>query len=308
MPNINYIFALSLTIISIGYLIKKLNIVSEKDGKILAKIILNVTLPALIFTIVPNIELNSSLILLPLICIIYCTFVIMICFILFKNVPPEIKGLLLMCVIGFNIGLFAYPLIQGIWGKEGLQYIAIFDIGNAFIVFCLCYIIAAIYSPKNNSENIEIDLKTIGKSLLKSVPLLSYIIALLLNILNINLPSFIQDVAATLALANMALTLLLLGIFLNFSFNKEEWNNILRVLIIRYLFGISIGLLLFFILPFSILYRGVILVALILPIGMVIIPYAIEFEYDEKLVGSIVNFTIIISFILMWIIIFLLGI
>ena len=41
----------------------------------------------------------------------------------------------MMIVPGFNIGLFAYPLVEGIWGQEGIKYFGMFDMGNAFIVF-----------------------------------------------------------------------------------------------------------------------------------------------------------------------------
>ena len=41
--------------------------------------------------------------------------------------------------------------------------------------------------------------------------------------------------------------------------------------------------------------------------GMGTILYAVEFEHDEKIAGTIGNLTIIISFILMWIIVIVAG-
>jgi predicted permease len=308
MTNVNYIFLLSLTIIIIGFILKKLNIISEKNGETVAKIVFNVTLPALILSIISSIEIIPSLGLITLISILYCFPIITLAFIIFKMYPQEIKGLIFMAVIGFNVGHFAYPLIEGIWGDEGLKYIAMFDIGNAIVIFIIVYILGLIFSPKNDFHNKKELAKTISKKLLKSAPLMSYFIALILNLLNIEFPLFLTDLLDVLSRANMSLTLLLLGIFLNFKFQRKQWKNILKVLIIRYSFGLVIGLLLYFTLPFDQLYRGILAIALILPIGLAIIPFAVEFEYSEKrFAGTLANLTIIISFILVWIVILSLG-
>jgi predicted permease len=308
MTDVNYIFLLSLTIIIIGYILKKLNIISEKNGETIAKVVFNVTLPALIISVISSTEITPSLGLITLISIIYCIPIIILTFFLSKKYPREIKGLIFMAVIGFNVGHFAYPLIQGIWNKEGLKYIAMFDIGNAIVVFVIVYILGLIFSPKNDFHDKKELVKIILKKLLKSAPLLSYFIAISLNLFNIILPLFIVDLLSVLSRANMALTLLLLGIFLNFKFERTQWKNILKVLIIRYSFGLLIGLLLFFTLPFDLLYRGILAIALILPIGLAIIPFAVEFNYtDKRFAGTLTNLTIIISFILVWIVILALG-
>ena len=308
MTDVNYIFLLSLTIITIGYILKKLNIISEKNGETIAKIVFNVTLPALILSVVSSIEITPSLGLITLISILYCIPIIILALFLFKKSPREIKGLTLMAVIGFNVGHFAYPLIQGIWSDEGLKYIAMFDIGNAIVVFVIVYILGLIFSPKNDFHDKKELVKIILKKLLKSAPLMSYFIAIIINLFNVILPLFIVDLLDVLSRANMALTLLLLGIFLNFKFERTQWKNILKVVIIRYSFGLLVGLLLFFTLPFELLYRGILAIALILPIGLAIIPFAVEFDYTEKrFAGTLANLTIIISFILVWIVILALG-
>ena len=304
----NLVFFLSLIIIAIGYIIKKLNIVSQEEGKGIAKLILNVTLPCLVLYVVTSLEFSSELFLLFFICLIFSAVVLTFGFIVFRKYPKEIRGILLMCIIGFNIGLFAYPLIEGIWGIEGLQHIALFDFANAFVIFGICYVIAAVYSPKNENVDNKVDYKYIGKKLLTSAPLISYIVAIILNLNGFRFPDFFSELLSVISRANMALTLLLLGIYLNFKFEKSEWGLILKVLLIRYVFGLAVGIFLFFILPFSLLYRTILLVALILPIGMAVVPFAVEYEYNENLVGIIVNLTIVISFILMWIITLVVGV
>jgi len=307
MSNVNYVFLLSLIIIIIGYILKKANIITEENGKIIAKVVFNVTLPSLIFRVISSTEITPSLGLITLISIVFCIPISILSIRLFRNYPKNVKGLIIMAVIGFNVGHFAYPIIEGIWGQEGLKYIAMFDIGNAVVVFIIVYILGLIFSPKNEFNNNQDLFKHILLQLLKSAPLLSYIISLIFNFLNISFPTFINDLLDILSRANMALALLLLGIFLNFKFDKTQWKNIFSVLVIRYSFGLIIGLILFFLLPFDLLYRGILAIALLLPIGLAIIPFTVEFEYDEKLAGIVSNLTIIISFILIWALILILG-
>ncbi|TFG28195.1 MAG: AEC family transporter [Promethearchaeota archaeon] len=311
MADVNYIFLLSLTIIVIGYVIKKLNIITEENGKIVAKVIFNITLPAVILKITSNIEFKMSLILLPIINIAFGFLMAAIGLIIFRNYSRETKGLILMTLIGFNVAHFSFPLVEGIWGDEGLALIALVDAGNAFTIFVLCYIVGSIFAPNANIDEKGIDFKDIGKRLFKSAPLLSYFSALFLNFSGIgeSLPLFFWDLLDILARANTALSLLLLGIYLNFKFEKTEWTTIVKILITRYSFGLLVGLLLFFFLPqnqFDILFRIIITISLIFPVGLALIPFSVEFEYNQKLISIIANLTIILSFTLVWILILIL--
>ena len=308
MVDINYVFLLSLSIIVIGFILKKLNIIAEEHGKVIAKIVFNVTLPAIVLRVMSTLEFNMSLILIPLIMILFSLGVLVFTLILFRKAPRERKGLILMTVIGFNVVHLAFPLVEGIWGAEGFMYIALVDAGNAIIIFLICYLIGAIYSPKIDSEGIDVNYKYIGKKLLKSTPLIAYIIGLSINFSGATIPDFAMDILIILGRANTALTLLLLGIYLNFKFEKAEWGVIIKVLVIRYSIGLTVGLILFFYLPFNHVYRMIILIALILPVGLSVIPFSVEFDYNERLINMMVTLTIIISFSLMWILVLILGV
>jgi len=306
--NANYVFLISLTIIFIGFIIKKIGILKEEHGRIIAKLILNVTLPALILEVFSNIEIQPTLILLPLIALAHSALIIPFSLLFYRNAPIKKKGLFLMTTIGFNIGLFAYPMIEAIWGAEGMEYIIMFDLGNSFVVFIFSYTLGFIYSKDMKPEKDKLEVKTILKRIVKSVPLIVLFLALIINLLGVILPIFVMDLLNILSQANMALTLLILGIFINFNFEKSNWKNIIKVLLIRYGFGFISGILIYLFLPFEKIYNALIFIALILPIGMSAIPFSVEFGYDERIASSLVNLTNIISFFLMWLVVSLLGI
>lgn len=69
--------------------------------------------------------------------------------------------------------------------------------------------------------------------------------------------------------------------------------------------GIIAGTLIFTLLPqdqFNSLFRIIITISLVLPVGLAVIPFSVEFDYDQKLITMLVNLSIIIiiSFILLW--------
>ncbi|NLY98431.1 MAG: AEC family transporter [Clostridiaceae bacterium] len=299
MGNINWQFLLSMLIIALGYVTKRIGLVTEKDGEGIAKVIFNFSLPALVINTFSTMKVETSLVWLPVINIMYGSLIAFLGFLLIKDTDRKKRGMLIYLLPGFNIGLFAYPLVEAIWGQEGLKHFGMIDMGNAIVLFGLCYILAGHFS----SEEEKADFKSIAKKLIKSVPLVSYVLTLTLNLAGLRFPKIFVDICGILARANMPLSLLLLGIYLSFSFDKSYWKSMGKVLAIRYVTGAVIGTLLYLILPFAPLFKTTILIGMILPIGMAVIPYSIQFDYDRRFVGTTTNLTVIISFELMWLIV-----
>ena len=309
MTDVNVIFLTSILIVAIGYFVKRLKILKETDGETIAKIIFNVTLHAVILKFTTTIQFELSLVILPFISIAFGIIMALLGIVIFRNHPIHIKGAMIMTMVGFNVANFFFPLVEGIWGQAGMQYIALVDAGNAFTIFVLCYILSTIFSPKNQEDAVKINIKFVLNRLIRSAPLLSYIVAIVINLSGIIIPSFFSDLIDVIARANTALALLLLGIFLHLKFGKSEWASIIKVLVIRYSIGLLVGLSLFFLLPPSIfnpLFRIIICLSLILPVGLAVIPFSVENGYDQKLVTMVVNLTIIISFGLIWVLILVL--
>lgn len=242
-------------------------------------------------------KLELSLSFLSIAGILFGVFMWIVGLIVFKNEDKKLKGSYMMLLPGFNVGLFAYPVVEAIWGADGVKYFGMFDMGNSIPIFAICYIIASYFSGKS-----KIGALKIGKKLLTSIPLMSYIVTLIVNLSGFHYPAVIINITGILGKANMPLSLLLLGICLNFTLDKCYRKGILKVIFIRYSIGLAVGLFLFFTVPFGKLFRYTLLMAFILPIGMADIPYAVEFGYDKRLIGTACNLTIMLSFVFIWVI------
>lgn len=296
MSNFNEQFIFSIIIISLGYLLKRSNLIKESDGEAISRIVFNLTLPCLILISFNNIKIDFSLIFIMINGFVYGVFLAFLGYLVFKRESRKVKGMMMMIVPGFNIGLFAYPLVEGIWGQEGIKYFGMFDMGNAFIVFGLTYLIGSFYSSDQNT----FEIKQVFLKMSRSIPLLTYIIICTISIIGLQLPTVIVGVAGVISKANLPLSLILLGIFLDFSLDKSYFKKIIKYLTLRYVVGLSIGLLAFFFLPFDNMFRYTILLALILPMSLSALVYAVQFNYDKKLIGTVSNLTILISFVLLW--------
>lgn len=296
MNNINSQFAMSLSIILLGYFLKRINILKESDGEVISRLIFNVTLPAIVINVFSTMYIDKNLLLIPIICLVYGLMMTVVGLTVFKGESRRSKGMLAMLVPSFNIGLFAYPLVESIWGTEGLRYFGMFDMGNSFIVFAVCYIIASVYSSNEG----EISYKNIFSKVLQSIPFLTYIITLTINLLGFSIPKPIIEITGILSKANMPLALLVLGLYLSFSFKKAYLKNMAKIIALRYLIGFGSGILLYNLVPLDPMFKKTMLIGFILPISLTVIPYSVEFGYDTRFVGTVNNLTIIISFLLMW--------
>jgi malate permease and related proteins len=296
----NQEFLYIIIIIGFGYLLKRLNILQEKDGEVISKIIFKLTLPALVLVTFDSVKIETSLILLPIIVLVFGIMTACLGLFVFKNEERELKGSLLMLSSGFNVGLFAFPLVYAIWGIDGLTYFSMFDVGSSFVVFGICFIFASYFSE----EGLKLNPMEILKKLGKSIPLMTYLIASILNLIHIQLPDIIINVASKISGANMPLSLLLLGLFLNFKFDKQFIKPMMKFLAFRYGLGLIVGLVLYFMLPFDIMFRYTILIGLLLPVAASALTFAVEFKYSTnstRFIATMSNITILISIVILYI-------
>ncbi len=294
----NQEFLYIISIIVLGYLLKRLNILKEKDGETISRIIFNITLPTLVIVSLNSVKIEPSLMMIPVIVLLYGILSFILAFFIFKKEEIELKGTLMMLASGYNVGLFVFPIVEAIWGAEGLLYFGMFDVGNSIIVFGLVYLVGSYFSK----EGLALKPISIVKKFSKSIPFMSYVIMSILNFSHIHLPAGVIDVATIISKANMPLSLLLLGLYLNFSFEKQSIRPITKFLLFRYGFGLLIGAALYMFLPFNEMFRTTLLMGFILPIGLAVIPYAHEFKYKTiLLIGTISNICIVISIVLLYI-------
>src|SRR5699024_3645372 len=142
----------------------------------------------------------------------------------------------------------------------------------------------------------------IAKKLFGSLPLLTYIIVCSLVFMDISIPPFIVDVAQVISPANMPQSFLLLGIYWHVSFAEGSYKRIVQVLALRYGIGLGAAALVFLVRSFTDMLIYTAVLGLRLPGAMTALSYAVELGYGSTFISSVSNITILMSFILLWLI------
>jgi malate permease and related proteins len=296
MLQANSVFIVTLGIILMGFLIKKYNYITETEGKVISRFLMHTTFPALMIISTARVKLEAALAMIPFLCLLLGACSVLSAWWIFRNQSVKLRGILLMGAGGLNVGLFGFPLIEGIWGTEALVYAVMFDIGNTIMTFGVVYPIGSYFARESTGK---IGIQKILKRVFSLPPVTGMFIGLLINILQIPLPEIAFKFLEVLAGANKALVLLLMGIYLSFELNKAQMKFIAKLLGIRYFFGlVAVGLLYYFLEPS--LMQSVLIVLVILPLGMTILPFSDEFGFDSRIAGTLVNLSLLISFAIIW--------
>ncbi len=305
MTQTNQVFITTLVIILLGYFLKKFNFVTEKDGKVISKFLMHTTFPALMIVSTSSVKLELSLIYIPIFAVIVGLSMLSIAWIWFSNYENAIRGVLTMGLGGFNSGLFGFPIIEGLFGKQAMVYAVMFDIGNTFIVFGVIYSIGTYFSTNKKDHT---NVKQILKKIFRLPPVLGIILGLIINIANFKLPTICSEFLNVLAVGNKPLVLLLMGIYLSFELDKKLMTAISKVILIRVIIGLLVVFGIFlFISTGSPLMKNVLMLCVLMPIGLTILPFSDELGYDSRIAGTMLNISLLISFGLMWGMVWLLG-
>ena len=297
MQQANNVFLITLAIITFGYLLKKFDYLTEKDGKIISKFLMHTTFPALMLVSTIRIKLESSLFLIPLFALIFGSSMVLVAWFVFKKQPNILRGLLIMGSGGLNTGLFGFPIIEGLWGRDALVYAIMFDIGNTAVVFGIAYTIGIYFANKEGDG--QVSFRAVFKRVIRLPPLQAMLIGLTVNALGFQLPIFATDFLDVLAKGNKPIALLLMGIYLDFALNRQQVWAVSKVLIIRYTMGLIAVLLFYFSMQPSV-YQSIMIVCVVLPVGLTLLPFSDELNYDSRMAGLLVNLSLLISFCLMW--------
>ena len=292
-------FVMIILLIALGYFLKRINYLKATDSQVLSTLVLNVTLPSLVIVNLNSADLNMSFSILPIMMIVYGIVAKIIVIWFFRKYSNQMRGSVGMMTGSMNIGLFAYPLVNAIWPENGMVYFGMADIGGAMIMFGLTYFVGSYFSEGEDQFNF----KFLGKKLIQSVPLVTYIVMFTLNMSNIHIWKPAIDFFSILSKANMPLSMILLGVMLSFSIDREYLPVTIKYLCLHYGLAIVAGTLVHFFLPVSDpMIKTTLLITWLLPVGVAIIPYSIQFKYKTlPFVGMVTNLTIIISIVILYV-------
>ncbi len=284
----------------LGYFLQRIKIFPVNAYVTLNHLIIYICLPALALLYMPQVEISTQM-LFPLF-VVYLLFAGGFIFIniigkIFKFDRATIGALVLIC--GFaNTSFVGFPLLTMLFGEGSLKTGIIIDQAGSFIAVTTLGIITASYYSSSQPSG-----KIIIKKILQFPPFYSFIIGLVIRLLNIPVPPFMQDIFRKLGSPIFFLALISVGMQLSFNFAGIKFSGIFWGLFYKLIFG---PLLIFILYVYIFGGKGEVVQISIIESAMgPMVTAAIlasNYNLNPKLVGVVTGLGIILSFgtVLLW--------
>lgn len=282
-----------IAIIVLGYVLKKIGVFKEEDFGVLSKICIRITLPGAIITSFAGKEFDPNMLVLLFIGIGCGVLYICLGFLLNLRSSREQRAFEILNLPGYNIGCFTMPFAQSFLGPVGVIATSLFDSGNAFV--CLGGAFGVASSVKDGRG---FDLKRILKALSKSVPFVTYLIMVSMNLLHIPVPDAVVECAGIVGGANSFVAMFMIGVGFKLAGDKSQIGAMVRVLGVRYGVGAILAVIFYFLLPFELQVRQALVILAFSPIGSAVPPFTAELGGDVGLSSAINSMAIVISIVI----------
>lgn len=282
-------------LIFIGYVLYKFKLFDKSFNQKITKLVLHVTMPALIINSV--LEQTSK----PSKQVVYTTFGVSIAMflllpivgiILAKLIRAEKKkqGLYAFMMTFSNIGFMGFPVISSLFGATAVFYTAIINIIFNVATFSIGVILLRYGGGAKAKFNIN--------NLLKPGVLFSAL-AIVIYFMDITFPPVVENTISRIGATTTPLAMLLMGSTLA-SMNLIQIFNEGKVYLFCIIKQIIIPVILYPTVKYFVhdsLLFGVVMVLLMMPVATNAIMFAIECEADEKLAAKSVFISTVLSIV-----------
>lgn len=265
MANILLKSASFIFLIALGYFLKRVGFFGPQDYKIAAKMISNVTLPCALLTSFAAYKPDFSLLVITLLGLGMNWLLLLSASLLSRKQPRSTRAVWLNCGPGYNIGTFVMPFVQSFLSPASLVGTCLFDLGNAMM--CNGTTFALSKSILDGSKGLQ--LKSLGRTLLRSVPFIAYMVMLLVTFFRIPIPERLVSFVSPMANANAFLSMFMIGMMLDLQLDRALLKDIAGILILRFSASAAAALAFYFLLPLPLELRQALAITVFAPVSMV---------------------------------------
>ena len=271
-------------VIALGYFLRKVKLMPVEFNRQLTKLLLNVTMPALMVSAVLSMEERPSVKNVSLsfvAAIIMYALLPLAGFIITKLlfVSKKQAGLYIYMTTFSNVGFMGFPLLSALLGNQALLYATVIN-----VIFNIC---SFSYGLLLITSGIDAEVKLTPKSFL-TPGLIFSVLALVLYFLDLSFPSSVIEAVDYVGGLTTPIAMLLIGTSLaNMSPGKlfTDWRIYIFTLIKQILIPVAVApVLKMFIEDKTLLY--VIFILLSVPIANASVLFATEYGADEDLAAK----------------------
>ena len=252
-----------LLIIIIAYSFKRLKMVNIDTARSMSSVVMYLTLPCAILSSAHGMQFDTSLFDIMLLSIAAGFVLLLVGF--FSSRDPRRRVFNMLNISCFNIGNFVIPFMQSSMTPKAFLALCMFDFINALFCFGGSYAVA-MYMNRRYFPDEHISLKSVFREMSKSLPSYTYILAVILAAMHLQLPDFIMGPVRTIAGANTLLCFMIIGIVLQLKITGEQLRMISKAWLTRYALCGLMAVLIWLFLPHDPEVRFIIMIIVMAPV------------------------------------------
>ncbi len=281
-------------IMFLGYSLKKTHVLREEDHRVVSTIYINVALPCAIIMSFQNFTLDASLFFFLLLPFLSNLLMIFVAWFTGKKHGNETIAYQITNFPNYNIGSFTLPFLQSFMSPTAVVAACLYDTPNAFFTLGGSYTLACRFMPGSP----KFTFLGFFKRIMSSVTIKVYTVLLILTFLNIRLPQFVFTLIQPAASANAFLSMFMLGLYLDFNFDKETIKKVALAISSRIAVGGLLSLLVWFFLPLPTELKQTCALCLLAPFGSMNPVYTEKLGSDYKTSALTNSMAIVTSMII----------
>lgn len=282
-----------IAIIVMGYVLRQRGFFGPDAFGTLSKIVLRITLPCAIISSAAGKTVDPAMLAAFLIGLGSGVLFMVMGWLIARKGERREKAFYILNIPGYSIGTFAMPFTQNFLGPVGVLTTSIFDVGNAFV--CLGGSFGVARAVKEGGKP---DLKRLANALLTSIPFMTHVVTVSMNLLHLQMPEPVLIFAGIGGDANTFLAMLMLGVGFKLSGEREKLGAMVKILGIRYGLGAIMALCWYYLLPADLLVRQTLVILMFAPIGSAVPVFTRELGEDSGLSSAINSASIVISIVI----------
>lgn len=282
-------------IVFLGFLFKRIGWAKPEHFAMLTKVVLYLTLPAMLLTAFNDITLTPQLLLLAGFGFALTMGLHLLGYWMERKGPPRERAFGLLNVSSFNLGIFTTPYLAMFIGAHAIIYSSMFDIGVSIASAGVAYSWALAIT----SESGRFSLRTFLVSLPKNPVLVTYVVLLAMRAFNISLPEAALTLIAPIGSANAFVAMLMVGIGLEIRLNPAKYARAMKYLAMRYSAVIVAGVGVWFLMPVDQEIRVIVCAVLASPIAVMTAAFTLETNGDTELSAFMISVSILVAIVAM---------
>ncbi|MGC8972274.1 MAG: AEC family transporter [bacterium] len=292
-----------LFLLGVGYIARILGLFKPQDVSILNKLVLYIFMPATVFYSIYNLNIDVSLLKLPLVGIIEVLLLLPLLMLITKKLESNLRGAYILTALFGNTAFIGYPVSLLTYGNEGLARAIIYDQIGFTISLTTIGVWIANYFGRNSSFSLKESL--LGIITYPPFPLL--ILAFILRALKIPLPDFSLKALSYLSNATVPVIMIAIGGLLQLGFKVRYLKLALGTVFFKLILFPSVGLLLGLIFKLDSLSLRVLIIESGVPVMMSSVVLGSEYGLDVEFILTVILITTVLVLISLPLINSLLG-